>query len=81
MSAWALNSKTIALIDSICLHKKYYPRGSALLPDYPDWIWTREFLKGLFTIARYDKNMPSKYSKASNVCYNKKMRYDITGTS
>ena len=36
MSVWTCNSKTIASIDLISLHKKYYARGSVLLQDDPD---------------------------------------------
>ena len=37
MSVRTSNSKTIAPIDLICLHKKAYTRGSGLLYDDPDW--------------------------------------------
>ena len=42
------------------------------------WIWTQEFIKGIFTIGQIAQNMASKYVMTSNVRYNEKRHYDVT---
>ena len=53
------NSKTIAPIDLICLHKEnksmYMARSFAIMIQIGIRVWTHEFIKGFFTIARHDQ--------------------------
>ena len=75
LSVHVLNSKTIAQVDLIVLHKKEYTRVSVLLRDDPD-LDSRIYWR-ILQHCEIGQNRTSKYATTSNVRCDEKRRSDV----